>query len=279
MRKALWINSLRSPEVSFDETGVISSPPRMPPPIVGVQLYTVRDACRDDFLGTLRRVSELGYPAVEGFWSLFGAEPAVVRRTLDGLGLAMPSAHVDLATLEQRLGPAADFWAELGCRTLVCPWVDEATRAGDGAWDRFADRLDRIGEALQARGLRFAYHNHDFELAGGIDRLSLMLERASPDHLGLELDAFWVAHAGVDPAGFLQAHARRVLLVHLKDGRHQPLAFTPLGEGEIDLAPVIAAATAAGVEALYVEQDESDGDPFEALRRSAADLRRRGVLV
>jgi len=250
----------------------------MPRPLIGVQLYTVRDACRDDFLAVLARVSELGYPSVEGFWSLFGAQPAVVRRTLDAHGLVMPSAHVDLETLEQRLDRAADFWSELGCRTLVCPWVNEETRAGAGAWDRLAGRLGHIGERLAARGLRFAYHNHDFELAGGHDRLSAMLERVDAAHLSLELDAFWVAHAGIDPAAFLRDHASRVRLVHLKDGRHQPLAYTPLGEGEIDLLPVIDAAVAAGVEALYVEQDESDGDPFEALRRSADTLRRMKLL-
>jgi sugar phosphate isomerase/epimerase len=156
--------------------------------------------------------------------------------------------------------------------------VNEETRAGDGAWVRLADRLDRIGERLQARGLRFAYHNHDFELASGEDRLAAMLDRCAVDHLGLELDAFWVAHAGLDPAAYLRARGRRVRLVHLKDGRHRPLAFTPLGEGEIDLAAVIAAAQDAGVEALYVEQDDCEGDPFEALRRSGATLRRLGLL-
>ena len=248
-------------------------------PAIGVQLYTVRDACRDDFLGTLRAVSELGYPAVEGFWSLFGHEAKTVRRELGRLGLAMPSAHVDLETLETRLEQAIETWGELGCRALVCPWVNEETRAGDGAWDRLADRLDRIGETVRSSGLRFAYHNHDFELADGEDRLSAMLARARPGHLALELDVFWTEHAGFDPTAYLRAHAGSVLLVHLKDGRHEPLAHTPLGDGDLDLAPMIAAALDTGVDALYVEQDTCEGDPFAALGRSAAFLRRRGLLA
>src|SRR5688572_19094863 len=128
----------------------------MPNPAIGVQLYTVRDACQADLLGTLRAMREIGYPAVEGFWSLFGHQPAVVRRELDRLELIMPSAHVDLDTLESRLDQAIETWGELGCRTLVCPWVNEETRAGEGAWDRLADRLDRIGERLRSHGLRFA---------------------------------------------------------------------------------------------------------------------------
>ena len=250
----------------------------MPKPAVGVQLYTVRDACRDDYPGTLRAVSELGYPAVEGFWSLFGHEPSVVRRELDRLGLRMPSAHVDLDSLEARLDEVIETWGELGCRTLVCPWVNEETRAGEGAWDRLADRLDRIGEKVCSSGLRFAYHNHDFELAGGEDRLAAMLARARPGHLALELDVFWAEHAGFDPADYLREHAGSVLLLHLKDGRHDPLAHTPLGDGDLDLAPMIAAALDTGVEALYVEQDTCDGDPFMALGRSAAFLRREGLL-
>jgi sugar phosphate isomerase/epimerase len=247
-------------------------------PVVGVQLYTLRTACRDDLLATLRGVRAIGYPAVEGFWGLFGASPAAVRQTLREEGLTMPSAHVDLDTLEQRLDQAVDLWGGLGCRVLVCPWVSEETRTGDDAWDRLGDRLDRIGERLAAQGLGFAYHNHDFELEGGVDRLARILGRSTPERLGLELDVFWARHAGFDPADYLREKGGRVRLVHLKDGRHRPLAFTPLGEGEVELAPVIEAATAAGVEALYVEQDECDGDPFAALRRSAATLQALGLL-
>ena len=245
---------------------------------VGVQLYTVRDACRADFLGTLRRVAELGYPAVEGFWSVFDEDPTAVRRTLDDLGLAMPSAHVALDALEQRLEQAIDLWGGLGCHTLVCPWVDEPTRAGAGAWERLGDRLDAIGERLRAQGLGLAYHNHDFELAGGNDGLACILGRSTPERLALELDVFWVHHAGRDPAAYLRDKSDRVRLVHLKDGRHRPLTFTALGEGEVDLRACVDAALAARVEALYVEQDEADGDPFEALRTSAATLRRLGLL-
>ena len=70
-----------------------------------------------------------------------------------------------------------------------------------------------------------------------------------------------------------------VALVHLKAGRHEPLAHTPLGDGDLDLAPMIAAALDTGVDALYVEQDTCEGDPFEALGRSAAFLRRSGLLA
>jgi sugar phosphate isomerase/epimerase len=190
----------------------------------------------------------------------------------------MPSAHVPLEALESRLDEAIDLWGGFGCRTLVCPWVDEETRAGDDAWERLGDRLDVVGGRVAEHGLRLAYHNHDFELAGGDDGLRRILGRSTAERLGLELDIFWIEHAGRDPVAYLRESGGRVRLAHLKDGRHHPLAFTPLGEGEVDLGAFVAAATGAGVEALYVEQDECDGDPFEALRRSAATLARLRLL-
>jgi sugar phosphate isomerase/epimerase len=244
---------------------------------VGVQLYTVREACASDFLGTLRRVRSLGYRYVEGFSGLFGATPAQVETVLQQEDLAVLSAHVDLLSLEQRLPEAVDTWAGLGCQTLVCPWVDEATRTGPDAWQRLGDRLAAIGEQVAAAGLGFAYHNHDFELSE-VDALEILLARCPAEHLGLELDVFWARHAGRDPATWILDHADRVRLLHLKDGTHDPLGFLPLGAGESDLAAVLEAARTAGVAACFVEQDDSHGDPFDDLAQSAAWLRTQGLL-
>ena len=43
---------------------------------VGLQLYTVRDECAKDFVGTLKKVAEMGYKGVElaGTHSLSGTE-------------------------------------------------------------------------------------------------------------------------------------------------------------------------------------------------------------
>lgn len=32
---------------------------------IGLQLYTLRDACKDDFLGTIEQVARMGYAGVE----------------------------------------------------------------------------------------------------------------------------------------------------------------------------------------------------------------------
>src|SRR3974377_20975 len=60
---------------------------------VGVQLYSVRDAMKSDFAGTIAKVASIGYKEVE-FAGYFNHSPSEVRSILDSNGLAAPSCHV-----------------------------------------------------------------------------------------------------------------------------------------------------------------------------------------
>jgi len=61
---------------------------------IGLQLYTVRDALKRDFDGTLAQVAAVGYREVE-FAGYFDHSYGDVRATLERHGLASPSAHFD----------------------------------------------------------------------------------------------------------------------------------------------------------------------------------------
>src|SRR5437660_12721606 len=70
---------------------------------VGLQLYTVRDAMKSDFDGTIAKVAQIGYKEVE-FAGYFDHTPQQVRAALDKSGLTSPSCHVEY----NLLGP--DKW-------------------------------------------------------------------------------------------------------------------------------------------------------------------------
>src|SRR5258705_12669266 len=67
---------------------------------IGVQLYTVRDAMKTDFAGTIAKVAAIGYKEVE-FAGYFDHSPKDVRAILDKNGLASPSCH---RSEERRVG-------------------------------------------------------------------------------------------------------------------------------------------------------------------------------
>lgn len=242
---------------------------------VALQLYTVRDETARDFAGTLRQVAQIGYGAVEfaGYGDLSAAE---MKALLDETGLRAASTHVALARLEENLDGEIDYCRQIGCANLVLPWLDPSRR--DAAQFRaLAPRLNEFGRRCHDQGLTFAYHNHDFEFVqdDGVYLLDRLLDATDPALVGLELDVYWAAFAGVDPAEFLRAHAGRVPLVHLKD-LAPDRGFAEVGDGTLDLSAIFTAAEAGGARWYVVENDKPRMASLESVRRSLENLRAMG---
>ncbi|MBS1714107.1 MAG: sugar phosphate isomerase/epimerase [Armatimonadetes bacterium] len=240
---------------------------------LAVQLYTLRESLAKDLDGTLKRTSDSGYEHVETAGTC-GLSPKEFRKRLDSVGLRAVSCHVGLDDVEGGLSESEDMAKTLGAEWLVVPWISEAEYAG--GWDRFGERLGSVAETVLSRGLKFAYHNHDFEFREQNGRPGFeTLWESAPETVEAELDVYWAHRAGRDPAEVLRALSGRVPLVHFKDGRDG--AFTPVGEGSLEWEPIVAAARTAGVEWAIVELDESPSDPVDCVAASYLYLTGLGV--
>ena len=181
-------------------------------------MYTVREDASRDFVGTLRKVAEMGYEGVElaGKGGLGARE---LRDVLDDLGLGRAGSHEGLEALEGDIQAVVDYNLELGNPYIVCPGVPEERRNSADAWRALADVFNRVGEECHRHGLKFAYHNHhmEFQKFEGKYGLDILVERTDPRLVYLEVDTYWARYAGVDPAWYIRERSDRVLLVHLKD--------------------------------------------------------------
>jgi sugar phosphate isomerase/epimerase len=239
---------------------------------IGLQLYTVRDAAAADFPGTLRRAAELGFEGVE-LHDLHGHAPDQVRALLDAHGLGVCGRHVGLEAAEDGLAGLAAELAVLGTDRLVVAWIEPPRTPAEA--DAAVARLLRAAERADAAGLRLGFHNHDAEVAPQADGRSVLdLLLAADAGPFLELDLGWAWYAGADPIALLEGAGGRAPLVHVKDMRRDggPV-HVPLGRGDVDYAGLAQTAERAAVEWLIVEQDESDGDAFQAVAESIAQLR------
>ncbi|MGZ3716499.1 MAG: sugar phosphate isomerase/epimerase family protein, partial [Ktedonobacterales bacterium] len=126
---------------------------------VALQLYTVRDETARDFAGTVRRVAEIGYPAVE-FAGYGGLTPEQMVALLSETRLRAASTHVGLDALESDLDQQLDYCSAINCTHLVLPWLAAEYRTGE-AFRALAPRLDHIGRRCADRGISLVYHNHD----------------------------------------------------------------------------------------------------------------------
>lgn len=237
---------------------------------IALELYTVRADMARDFAGTLQRVAEIGYEAVE-LHDYGGLSSEQVRGLLGKTGLRAPATHVDYDALERDLDAEIEYCLAIGCSHLVLPAIPPVHRANLPA---LAERLDHIGERCSERGLTFAYHNHDWEFRPSDDLrfLDLLLDATDPTLVRLELDVYWAAHAGVDPVAVIQQRAGRVPLIHLKDMGSDG-GFTELGNGTLDLPAICAAARDAGARWYIVENDLPRIPALESARRSLEYLR------
>ena len=261
---------------------------------IAVQLYTLRDLTKSDFVKTVAEIARIGYAGVElaGYGDLKTA--AEVRRVLDDNGLKVAGSHASIEALEADVNRVLDDNAALGNRNIVCPFMPEARRKDTGGWRDVAASLNRIGGQCRARGFEFAYHNHAFEFVKFTLRdaadpakptdssqlektgLDILLDNTDPALVKAELDVYWVQHGGADPIVWLKKLGPRCLLVHLKDmSEGGEGKFAPVGEGILDFAQILKASRDAGVKWGIVEQDSTyDVPPLDAARRSFENLRK-----
>ena len=241
---------------------------------IALQLYTVREHTAGDMPGTLRRLAEMGYPAVE-FAGYGGVSPQDLRVLLDDLGMRAAGAHVPLDSWETDPEAVIADMHALNCAHAIVPIAPAERRRDEEAVSRLAESFNSWGELCRAEGVTFSYHNHDFEFAmlGETTMWDVLLRETDPELVHLELDLYWAKYAGVDPEGLLRDLGERVSLVHLKDmAADERRSDAPVGEGTMPWPRLLQTAAAAGAEWYVVEQDHPK-DALEDVHSSLRNLR------
>ncbi len=260
---------------------------------LAVQMYTVRDSVKDaqGFVATLQTIHNIGYRAVQlsAVGAMNGSEPQVsaaeARKILDDLGIACIATHRSWDDLVQNTQREIDFHLTLGCDfAAIGSLPSRYSSQGAAGYRQFVAEAAPVIEALTAAGIRFGYHNHAhefeaFEEGGYRKALFDIFVQEAPDLL-LEVDVYWVQHAGLDPAALFAHCSGRTPVIHLKDKEvvaGEGPVMAPVGEGNLDWSRILPACQAAGVEWYAVEQDTCRRDPLDCLRSSFEFLQKYGL--
>jgi sugar phosphate isomerase/epimerase len=247
------------------------------PQPIGLQLYTIRDIASGNLEYALRLAAEIGYREVE-FAGLFDTDLTKLGRWLKKYSLTAPATHIPIDRLKLNLKSVVDEAQALGTEYVVCPWVDAQARRDADAWRRVAADFNRIAESLQRVGLRFAYHNHDFEfqpLPGGEIGYDILLAESDPKLVKMELDLFWITKARRDPLTYFAKWPGRFPSVHVKDMTGNG-TMTNVGQGHIDWMRIFEKRREAGIEHFFVEHDNPK-TPIEDIRVSYRYMSRLGL--
>jgi sugar phosphate isomerase/epimerase len=241
---------------------------------ISLQLYTVREHTASDMTGTLRRLAEIGYPAVE-FAGFGGLSAQNLRAVLDDLGLRASAAHVPLDAWETDPASVVADMHAIGSSHAIVPIARPGRRGDTDSVSRLAGDFNRWGELCRSEGLTFSYHNHDFEFArlGETTMWEVLVRETAPALVHLELDLYWIKYAGADPGTVLRDVGDRVSLVHLKDmAPDEALSDLPVGEGTMPWTDLLETADGLGVEWFVAEQD-NPRDAMEDVETSLKAMR------
>jgi sugar phosphate isomerase/epimerase len=151
---------------------------------------------------------------------------------------------------------------------------------------RAADQYNKWGEQVKRAGMRFGFHNHNYEFRrfGDTTGFDALISRTDANLVCMEMDCYWIVQAGQDPVEMIKRLGGRIQLLHLKDRKagfptsqdlnEQAEHFAPVGAGTLDWKSILHAAEENGIRHMYVEQDSGEPPPTESLRISYQNLQR-----
>jgi len=240
---------------------------------IGLELYSVREALKQDPEGTVRAIGHLGYQCVEFYAPYFDwteAQAKSMRKLMDDLGVRCHSTHNGEDSFgKEKIGKARDLNLILGTKYMVM--ASSNPKPGIDGWKAVADELNNAAEVLEPAGLKPGYHNHqsEFKTVDGLRPLEILAKNTKP-RVMLQLDVGTCLNSGGDPVAWIRSNPGRIRSLHLKDWSPEPgKGYQVLfGEGEAKWKDIFAAAeTVGGVEFYLLEQEGSRFGELETAKR------------
>lgn len=172
--------------------------------ITGVQLYSIREDMTKDPLGTLKKLAEIGYRYVEHAnyvnRKFYGYTPKEFTKILGDLDMKMPSGHTVLHRQhwDEEKKDFTDLWkytiedaAELKQQFVISPSLEESWYKDLDTLKRYMGVFNKSGELCKKSGMKFGYHNHEFEFSEMMNGQTLydqILQNTDPELVTQQLD-------------------------------------------------------------------------------------------
>lgn len=266
--------------------------------ITGVQLYSVREDMRKDPLGTLKGVAEMGYKNVEHAnyvnRKFYGYTAAEFKKLLDDLGMKMPSGHTVMGAghWDASKKDFTDSWkytiedaAIVGQELVISPSLESGLRKSKDDLLRFMEVFNKCGELCKKSGMRFGYHNHDFEftqMMGEETMYEVMLNNTDPSMVTQQFDMGNLYGTGADALAIVKKYPGRFVSMHVKDeikrANGNGYESTILGKGVQKVKEIIDEGLKnGGTIHFIVEQEAYQGiPPMDCIREDIKVMKQWG---
>ena len=266
--------------------------------IIGLQLYSIRDDMSRDPFGSLTKLTETGYEYLEHASytdrKFYGYPATEFKKILDNLGLKMISGHTEMGRQhwDEARKDFSESWkftledaAILGQKYVVSPWINEDVRKNYDDFRAFLDVFNKCGELCKKQGMKFGYHNHNFEFSeklNGETLFDIIMKSIDPDLVVMQLDIGNLFDGGAVALDVVNRYPGQFENVHVKDvkksdetGKYESVI---IGEGVADVRKVIALIkSTGGAQVMIIEQESyQDKTPMECTRINLEIMKKWG---
>jgi sugar phosphate isomerase/epimerase len=264
-------------------------------------LYSVRAEMSKDPMGSLTQLAKMGYVYVEHAdyrnRKFYGYTAAEFKKILDGLGLKMISGHTVMGRQhwDETKKDFSDSWKQtvedagiLQQKYVISPSMDASMRKTYDDFKRYMDVFNKSGELCKKYGMKFGYHNHDFEFSEKLNDeklFDIMMKSIDPELVVIQLDIGNLYNGGAIALDVVKQYPGRFENIHVKDeilgpGGNEKYISTILGEGIVNTKKVIDLARKIGGASCYIIEQESYGTktPMECVKADLDVMKKWGYL-
>jgi sugar phosphate isomerase/epimerase len=246
--------------------------------LVGIQLYSIRGDMTKDPLGTLKQLAAMGFKNVEHAnyvnRKFYGYTPSEFKKVLDDLGLKMPSGHTVMGKghWDESKKDFTDAWkytvedaAVMGQQFVISPWLDESLRKNYDDMLKYMEVFNKSGELCKKSGMKFGYHNHDFEFSQKLNDQTvydIILKNTDPNLVIQQLDIGNLYNGGAKAIDIVRRYPGRFQSMHVKDeiqatSGNEKYESTLLGKGIVGVKEVIDLGKKSGGTIHFIIEQES----------------------
>ncbi len=211
---------------------------------MGIQLYTLRDYIQtaEEYDKTLAELEESGVDTIQ----ISGIGPIPyeeIKQITEKHKMHVCVTHTNFDRMKAETDEVIREHKLINCDMLGIGSMPVEARHDLSSLREFIAQAHALGKKFKEHGMRFAYHNHDFEfktvLEDGRTIMDVLLDETDPELFWFIPDVAWIQIGGKDPVEFLDKLNGRVKVCHFKDyykaDVERGFKFTELGKGEVDI--------------------------------------------
>jgi sugar phosphate isomerase/epimerase len=229
---------------------------------LGCQTYPVRDMLRQDFVGTIKQLADIGFESIElcspvgyeDFAGLAKYTGSELRKVFSDHGVTCVSAHFSMKELRDDLAGRIAWAKDVGLTQMMVPTLAGPENPTMDDVKRVADEYNEMAAQSAKAGLLQGVHNEGFELSmvDGRRTYDVLLELLDPKLVTFQFQISTISR-GYDSIEYFTKYPGRFGSMHVQGWSAKTKERTAVGQGTLDWKKIFAAAKTGGVKNYFVE--------------------------